>query len=187
MAENSSGNGKDTLSGGNGKDTLSGGNGKDIITDYVTGTDKIKIEDGEVFDYRVINSDVVLYTDNGSVRVKNGKGKKIKVIDSEGNETSEIYSTTEIATVPVETLPAGISIKGAVLTATTLFSGNKIDLADYGTTVTKINATALNSAVTIVGSSAGNSLAGGKKADTIYAGTGNDTVTGGDGNDVFVY
>ena len=189
------GKGADTLSGGKGNDTLTGGDGndifvhsygRDIVADYVAGTDKIKIEDGEVFDYRVINSDVVLYTDNGSVRVKNGKGKKITVIDSEGNETSEIYSTTEVAKVPVETIPAGISIKGAVLTATTVFSGNKIDLADYAITVTKVNATALNSAVTIVGSSAGNSLAGGKKADTIYAGTGNDTVTGGDGNDVFV-
>jgi Ca2+-binding RTX toxin-like protein len=187
------GTGNDTLIGGAGNDTLTGGSGKDIfvhsygkdiITDYVVGTDKIKIEDGEVFDYRVTGSDVILYTDNGSVCVKNGKDKQITVIDEYGNETKETYKAAENVTVPANVIPAGVSVKGAVLSISTVFSGNSLNLENYDTAVTKVDASKLSKAVEIVGNTSNNSIKGGKGADTINGGVGKDTIFGGNGNDV---
>ena len=189
------GTGNDTLVGGIGNDTLTGGNGKDvfvhsygkdIITDYVAGADKIKVEDGEVSDYRVIGSDVILYTDNGSVRVKNGKDKAITVIDEYGNETTETYKAAEtiIVTVPANVIPAGVSVKGAILSISTVFSGSELNLANYETAVTKVDASKLSKAVEIVGNTASNSIKGGKSNDSINGGDGNDTIFGGNGNDV---
>ncbi len=89
---------------------------------------------------------------------------------------------------PDETLPAGLSYNDAktVLTASTAFTGSKIDFADFVTTVKTVNANALTKAVYIVGNDLANSLKGGSGADTLDGGKGNDTLTGGKGNDVFI-
>ena len=96
------GKGADTLIGGTGNDTLTGGNGTDIfvyesgadvITDYKAGEDKIKIESGAITASSISSSNVILYTDSGSINVKSGKGKDITVIDSDGNETTQKYIT----------------------------------------------------------------------------------------------
>ncbi len=181
------GKGADTISGGSGNDTLTGGAGKDIfiyssgndtITDYAAGQDKIKLSSGTITNSTISGSNVVLKTSNGNITVQNGKNKKITVIDSSGNETTNTY--------PAETLPAGITVKNSVVTASTKFAGSKIDLADYPN-ATKVNAASLSKAVSIVGSSANNSLRGGKGNDTITGGSGNDTLTGGAGKDIFIY
>ena len=180
------GKGADTIYGGYGNDTVSlgGGNdiyiysaGNDFIQDYKEGEDKIKLASGSITSASLSSSNVILKTSNGNITVKNGKGKKITVIDSSGNETTNIY--------PTETLPAGISIKNSVVTAASTFKGNKINLADYD--ATKVNAAAVTQGVSIVGTTAANSLKGGKGADTISGGAGNDTVSLGGGNDVYIY
>ena len=82
------------------------------------------------------------------------------------------------------TTPVGISIKGAVLSAATTFKGTSINLADYPSTVTKVDASKLSKGIEIWGNSAANSLKGGKGADTIFGGAGKDTELGGNGNDL---
>ena len=180
--------GNDTLYGGAGKNTLTGGagsdvfvyeSGNDIITDYVAGTDKIRLASASITSASVSGSNVVLKTSSGNITVKGGKNKAITVIDKNGNETTNVY--------PMSTLPAGITISGAVLTAGTAFTGSSINLADYASTVTKVNASALSRGISIVGTAAANSLKGGKGADTISGGAGNDTVSLGGGNDIYVY
>ena len=173
------GSGDDTINGDWGNDTLFGGggadifiyeDGEDLIQDYKEGVDKIKLLSGSISGASLSSSNVILnITGGGKITVKGGKNKSITVIDGNGNETTNIY--------PLSTLPAGISVKSSVVTASTLFSGSKIDLADYEN-ATKVNAAALSKNVNIVGTASNNSLKGGK---------GNDTLTGGAGNDVFIY
>ena len=180
------GKGADTIIGGAGNDTVSlgGGNdvyiysgGNDYIQDYKAGEDKIKLSSGSIVSASLSSSNVILKTSNGNITVKNGKDKNITVIDSSGNETTNIY--------PTETLPAGISIKNSVVTAAKTFAGKEINLANYAATT--VNAAAVTQGVSIVGTAANNSLKGGKGADTIIGGAGNDTVSLGGGNDVYIY
>lgn len=94
------GNGADTINGGEGNDTLTGGTGEDIfvyesgndvITDYKSGEDKIEIN-GTIYDTSYKGKDVIFKVGNGSLTVKNSKGKEISVTDSNGN--SQTYSKT---------------------------------------------------------------------------------------------
>ena len=91
------GNGKDTLWGGYGNDTLSGGAGKDVfifadgdgndvIKDYQAGKDSISFRDsyGYALDasyiyYEYSGKDVILSSNSGSLTIKKGKGKTIKI------------------------------------------------------------------------------------------------------------
>ncbi len=199
------GKGNDTLYGGEGNDTLTGGagydvfvyeNGNDTVTDYVVGQDKIKFEVA-ITSHTVSNKDVIFKTSQGDLTVKNGKGKKITVVDSNGNSTTQIYNGSTPST-------AGVTVSGANLTVDTKYTGNTIKLADYSG-VTKANASKVTKALTITGTSSANSIVGGSGADvingdsgndtilggkgndTLYGGEGNDTLTGGAGYDVFVY
>ena len=98
--------GNDTLSGGSGNNTLTGGAGKDIfvhaagndfITDYTAGQDKILLTEGNILGASISGSNVVFALDNSTVTVKGGKNKNITVIDSDGNESTQKYSTTTIS------------------------------------------------------------------------------------------
>ena len=181
------GKGADTIFGGVGNDTVSlgGGNdvyiytsGNDLIQDYKA-EDKIKLSGSSITGASVSSSNVILnVSSGGKISVKGGKGKNITIIDGTGKETTNIY--------PLETLQSGLSVKGAILTASTAFKGKEIDIADYDG-VTKVNASAVSQAVSIVGTAAANSIKGGKGADTISGGVGNDTVSLGGGNDVYIY
>ncbi|MBR6013105.1 MAG: hypothetical protein IK062_04895 [Selenomonadaceae bacterium] len=99
------GSDEDTLNGGKGNDTLHGGDGKDIfvyekssgndiITDYKAGTDKIKIASGSISNYKISGRNIIFTIGNGTLTVKNGKGKKITIEDSEGNITTKKYSAS---------------------------------------------------------------------------------------------
>ena len=90
----------------------------------------------------------------------------------------------------VSDLPDGLSYNDdtTILTATTTFTGDKIDLADFEGTVKTVDASALKSGIEIIGNSLGNSLKGGSGADTLAGGAStNDTLTGGSGKDLFIY
>ena len=169
--------GKDTLNGGKGNNTLTGGKGNDIfiyesgndvITDYKAGEDKIKLNVA-MKNYSVSGNDVILKTSKGNVTLKNGKGKKITILDSKNKTTEKIYYAN------------GLTASDSLLTATTVFSGNKIDLANYSA-AKNVNASAL-SKINIIGNSSANSLKSGKGNDTLKGGGGNDTLYGGSGAD----
>ena len=98
------GNGMDTLYGGTGNDTLTGGKhrdvfvyskstGNDIITDYTAGIDKIKISSGTITETTISDDDLIFTIGKGTLTIQNGANKKITVIDSADNETTQIYST----------------------------------------------------------------------------------------------
>ena len=97
------GSGNDTLHGGGGNDTLIGGTGndtflfsllgdKDAIVDYEAG-DKIKITSGSIRKTSISGNDVIFSIGLGTetLTVKNGKGKKITIYDSNGNVTTKTY------------------------------------------------------------------------------------------------
>ena len=184
--------GNDTLSGGSGKNTLTGGAGNDVfiynggtdlITDYETGKDKIKLVDGEITDATISGSNVILNIGQGNITVKGAKGKAITIIDKDDNETTKIYPLSDSSSASTAT-PAGVSVKSAVLTVAKIFTGTTIDLADYATNVTKVNANAVTTAIEIKGNASANSLKGGTNNDTLYGGDGKDTIFGGKGNDI---
>ncbi len=93
--------GNDTLNGGRGNDTLTGGagndvfiyeGGNDVITDYTAGQDKIRISSGKISKTTYSGKDVIFTIGSGTLTVKNSKGKKISVTDS--NNKSQTYSKT---------------------------------------------------------------------------------------------
>ena len=179
------GKGADTIYGGDGNDTISlgGGNdvyvysgGNDYIRDYTEGADKISLESGSISGAEISDANLILnVSTGGNITLKNANGKSITIVDSRGNETSNIY--------PIENLPEGISISNSVLTASSSFSGKTIDLANYSG-VTRVDASAVSQALSIIGNSTNNYLSGGKSKDTIYGGAGNDSIYGVKGNDI---
>ena len=173
--------GKDTMKGGSGNDIFVHTAGNDTIIDYTPNKDKIQLdEDIELTGSKISGNDIILQTTDGTITVKKAKGKKITVIDEDGEETSKIYGST---------MPTGLSYnnKKTVLTASKKFKGDEIDLDDYESTVKTVNAKALTEGVEITGNKLGNSLVGGKGDDTLAGEKGNDTLTGGKGEDIFVY
>ena len=85
------GDGDDTLTGGKGNDIFVHSEGDDIITDYKAGQDKIQLDDTEIKSWRVRGRDVIFSTEDGSITVKNGKGKNISIVDEDGNESARTY------------------------------------------------------------------------------------------------
>ena len=182
------GSGNDTIYGGDGNDTISLGGGADIyiysggddvIQDYST-ADSIKIYSDEIkiTGVETVGSNVIISTSEGNIKVKGGSGKKINLVDSTGEEI-----------ILEEPLPDGWKYNSTktAITATATNASN-IDLTkDYGSAVTKVNASKLTKGVSIIGNDWVNSIKGGKGNDTIYGGEGNDTVSLGGGADVYIY
>ncbi len=172
------GTGNDTLTGGAGADVFISGGGNDFINDYKPGEDKIS---ANYTSSSVKGSDVILTTSGGNLTIKGAKDKIVTFVDG-----SEKIFYGNISYSPLAT-GLKYDAKKITLTADTKFTGSQINLENYLSTVTKVNASALKKSVEIVGNSSANSLKGGKGADTISGGSGNDTLTGGKGADVFVY
>ena len=94
------GTGADTISGGTGDDTLTGGagadvfvynGGNDLITDYTADEDTITIN-GTVSEVSYTAQNAVFTIGDGTLTVKNDKGRDISVTDSAG---TQIYSRTQ--------------------------------------------------------------------------------------------
>ncbi|MBR1397800.1 MAG: hypothetical protein IJ563_09750 [Selenomonadaceae bacterium] len=102
------GSGADTLSGGEGNDTLTGGagkdsfiydgNGEDVITDYKVGQDKIYLADDiEIESVTVKGKNVTFnFGDEAKLTIKNGKNKKITLVDEDGEETIVKYKKSVV-------------------------------------------------------------------------------------------
>ena len=97
------GAGNDSIYGGAGDDTLTGGNGKDIfvfgendgyniITDYISGQDKIKLINGASITGSVARGNDWEFTAGSTtIKVTGGKGTSITIIDSNGRTTTQTY------------------------------------------------------------------------------------------------
>ena len=88
------GAGNDTLTGGAGNDVFLYGTGKDVITDYTAGQDKIKILSGKISKTSYSGQNVIFTIGSGTLTVKNGKGKKITIVDANNKTTTKTYSGT---------------------------------------------------------------------------------------------
>ncbi|MBR1730473.1 MAG: hypothetical protein IJ728_13230, partial [Selenomonadaceae bacterium] len=174
----SGGSGADTINGGKGADTLTGnggadvflyasGTGNDVITDYVSGTDKIKITSGSISKSTVNGSDVVLTIGSGKLTIKNAKGKTLNLINSAGTE-----STTVIGTSTSEDDPEAVIVTNSTSATVTVDSSIKT-----------IDASTRSKSVKITGNSLNNTIFGGTGVDTINGGSGNDSIIGSSGND----
>lgn len=82
------GTGNDTLTGGTGDDTFVYTGGDDVITDYKAKKDMIYIDGSSINNWQINGKNVIFTTDNGTITVKNGKGKNIVIA------TSKIYSSS---------------------------------------------------------------------------------------------
>ena len=165
------GAGNDIFTGGSGKDVFVYGGGNDIITDYVAGQDRISLSSGKVNNSKLDDKDIILYTDEGSITVKNGKNKKITVTDGDGNATTEIFGRITYS-----------EYKTAV-SLSSIFKGT-LNAADYDSSVVEIDATDAPKAVKIFGNDNDNVITGSKGNDTFYGGEGSDTFIYTAGNDV---
>ena len=161
------GAGNDTLIGGRGNDTLAGGKGADIfiytegndvITDWAA-DDKISLT-AELSQTTLNGSDVVFKIFDGSLTVKNGKGKTINIVTPEGKQYSKVVGGDTLTLTNAAASPVTI--------------GGTIDVIDASTRT---------KATDITANEISNSINGGSKADTIYGGKGNDSIFGNAGND----
>ena len=164
------GTGNDTLTGGAGNNVFIYEGGNDVITDYFTGENKIKLTTGNIISSSLKSSDIILKTSAGSITVKNGKDKKITIIDGGGNISTEIYGKFNYS-----------NDKSAITLASTFTGSLKAD--DYATTVKTINGTGVSKAINIFGNAQNNTILGGSSAETIYGSAGNDSILGNAGND----
>ncbi len=213
------GAGNDTISNSGSNVTLTGGDGADVfvynsgtflLTDYTAGTDTISLASGSLTSATLNDSDVILTVGTNLLTVSGGADKTLSIMNSSGTNISTIVSsssdttpadTTPADTTPADTTPAdttGLTYnsKTKVLTADSTFTGTTIELVGDYAKAKNVDASALSTAVNIIGNALGNSLIGGtgadsldggKGSDTLYGGEGNDTLTGGTGNDIFIY
>lgn len=182
--------GNDTLTGGKGADIFVHSSGDDVINDFKSGEDKIQLDGCTITSNLLQGTNVILTTSDssgnvGTVTIKKVKNKPITIIDSDGNETSMIYADGGIS----YSLPAGFTYDKTFkkLTAPAAFDSNGIDLANFLSTVTKVDASKAKTAVQIIGNDNDNSLKGGNGDDTLAGGNGDDTLRGGEGSDTFIH
>ena len=101
--------GDDTLHGGNGSDTFvyASGSGNDVFTG-ISNNDKIKLTSGTIDNFSISGHDVILKIGKGSITLKNAKGKKLTIIDSNGTTTTKTYDNEaqeEPGTTPLNVNP----------------------------------------------------------------------------------
>ena len=96
-----------TIYGGTGNDTIQNyssskttyvykkGDGKDVINGFNFGTDRIKLTSGSITKKSYSGNDVILSVGTGSIRIKNGRGQKITVIDAKGKSKTYKVGTAK--------------------------------------------------------------------------------------------
>ena len=190
------GDGDDILYGGVGNDTLTGGEGADlfvydegddVITDYSAGVDMIQLESRVIESASVEGSDVVLYTDGGSLKVIGVKDRQLTVIDRDGNITSEIYGRAPVDGDNWSEFDGLVLNKAKTkLIIKTPFTGT-IDADNISSKLKTIDASSDDYAVNLIGNAKNNKLTAGSGGSTLNGGAGNDKLYGGDGVDMFVF
>ena len=191
----SGGDGADTLEGGAGSDKLTGGDGADIfvykngdgadvITDYSEDDgDKISIASGTVSSITTSKKNVIFTVGKGKITVQNAADQLVTYIDANGDE--KVYTNKKV-------------VYNEAGTSATLNSGYTDDAFTstnykaYTKTLATIDASAVQSDLTITANKLANKITGSGQddfidgaagADTIYGGAGADTLYGNSGND----
>ena len=161
-----------SLSGSNKYTTVkyTSGDGNDTIYGLAS-NDTVQIS-GTTYSTVASGSDIIITAGSSSIVAKYALGSNFK-ISGTANSSQDTVTT-------------GLSVNNSVLTASSSFTGSAIYLSNYPS-ASKVNASAVNHGVSIIGTAADNSLKGSSYADTIYGGYGNDTVSLGGGADVYIY
>lgn len=168
---------------GDGNDTLDFSMGDDFYFDeenedgsysgkihhfYSADTQTIQIV-GNNYKKSIKGKDVILKVGDGSITIKNGKGRKFKVVATDDDG---------------KTIPNGLTYNSDY-TATTLdnnFSGDFL-ASNYKSSITTISAAKRTKSIKITGSASNDIIIGGTKADSLIGNDGADTLKGGNGND----
>ncbi len=155
------GDGNDSMEGGDGDDTLSGGAGNDLLTGGV-GNDTLN---GAA----------------GADTLAGGAGADLYVIaqltDYASGEVIDDSGESGIDELRITTTSAGtLALSGSVTGIENIVIGT-------GTATIGVNASALTTAISLVGNAGGNSLTGGSGNDTLRGNLGTDTFTIASGTD----
>ena len=196
------GNKNDTIYGGKGNDKLYGGYGDDVfvyndgdgndtIYDYAEGKDVIKINKSikstsiGFLGIGFLGNDFVFKLGNGKITVKNGKTKKIEVIDKDNNST--YYGTYLTVTEnDSDVVKAASNVLDIDLTKRKknikITANSKANTINGGSGIESIYGGSGDDF--IFGNAGADKLFGDKGNDLIDGGKGNDSITGGNGNDI---
>lgn len=189
------GAGADTINGGAGNDVLTGGDGADVfIYNSGDGNDRITdytAEDSIVIDGVTVKSTVTANSGNDLV-LRLSDGKQITVVGGIGTTvTGSVGGTETIFYGP--TIPPVPDLDNVLFnenyTAATLtsdFEGESFTVDDYSVVKKRlktIDASKVESGLTLGGSAIANNIIGTDDDDYIYGGKGRDTLNGGKGND----
>lgn len=177
LAEVRGGNGDDTITGGAGADVLTGGAGNDRI-DGGAGNDRI--------------------TGGSGVDVVNGgDGDDAFFVRTDTAVTDTINGGAGVDRIALDLTTADLTLNGTSrISNVEIFDGggravlgtDADEVFDFSIFASVVGLAAIRSgggADTIIGSSAGEIIAGGAGADVIDPRGGTDTITGGTGNDTF--
>ena len=193
----SGGDGKDTLLGGSGNDSLTGGNGddlfiysagNDVITDYISGEDKISLG-AAISSVSLSGNDAILTIGSNTLTIKDAKYQELTFIDSTGKEFTKTigYAIYDDDSAKNVTLKADIALVDATSRTTAIkITGNKFDNEIFGGS-SKDSLYGGDGNDYIYGFSGNDKLYGQNGNDTLWGGAGNDTLTGGKGADTFIY
>lgn len=199
------GAGNDTFIGGAGADEFVVGKGKTSISGF-SADDTLNAEEAIIQSVTVSGDEVVLKTDNGSVRLAELKGQAMQFTsqyvapDNDGETNGTISMTiddTELnvkenglywaagqdATVSL----ADYSGESAVANLADYNFNNK-DALSFNGDIKELDATGYEGNATLSGNTGNNVITGGSGSNELWGGAGgNDTLIGGDGDDTFIY
>ncbi len=184
--------GNDTLAGGKGNDTLIGGSGRDVfvyangegndlIIDYTAGEDVISLASASVSSYYLDGDNVALKIGSGTLTVKDGADKNIRVLGASG-APNIIINLSNSEYTPEDS-------DSTVIAGLTFDSANTAVTVDSTYASATLNAASYSSLVTVDASprTANLNISGNTNANVFIGGKGNDTLIGGGGNDTFVF
>ena len=197
--------GNDTLKGGSGTDTFRYNTyeGHDTIINYQSGKDIISLGNDsyqQLLSAVVTGSDVTIAIGYGALTIKNGKGKKIKIINDSGESCTTIFTAgaytydrsvgkflSEAAMKAAYHPKKGLRYDSGfiTLTASSAYTAKTLYASNFRNTLEDINASAMTRYVTIYGNGKDNIIQAGKAGSFLWGQAGNDTLYGGKGADNF--
>ena len=207
--------GDDLLVGDKGVDTFRffGDEGNDTIVNYQSGRDIISLGSanyGALKRADVKGNDVILSIGEGTITVRNGKGKKIKIAVDNGKTsvstftsggytydsskgkflTDKAWAAAQAAALAAAHNPKkGLHLNDdfTTLTANAAYTAKKLAAGDFRDTITTIDASAMRKKVSIYGNGNDNVLKAGKAGSYLWGAAGDDILYGGNGADTFSF
>ena len=174
--------GADTLLGGAGNDNLDGGDGADLI-DGGAGNDTINGGAGTDTLFGGAGNDLFMVTRASDVTLAEGiSGNGTSEIDMDGGEGTDQLRFASATAGETLVLSDNVFVESVVI-------GTGVAAAAVTTakTALNVNASFVNTALSITGNAGVNTITGTAFDDTITGGAGADVLNGGNGEDTYIY